>query len=305
MSEKTFDPARRRADKDSDRQSDVGSLAGGAAPNSLERANGLVHAALADDGRISRFDARLLLSYLSMDGGVCLVGGQSVGLWANVLDPEGKRLSQFMPYATSDVDYLGDLAAAKLFAERSGGKLFKPGGDVMNSNSTALVEVEISGRKVVVDFLHAIIGVPSNDVRKAAVVVSLGGVDVPVLHPLHVLRSRIANMLSAATSRRDVISTNQARAAVEIVGLWYEARLAGGDRRVVTRELSDLVAYADRDFFGRRAFGELGIDVLAPARPFLDDPRLPDVWREKSLAAGLDRATARRDARLNRIAPNP
>jgi hypothetical protein len=301
---KTFDPERRRAEKDAARRADIVSLAAGDDPLSLEQANGLAHAALAD-GRISRAEALDLLSHLSSNGGVCLVGGQSVGLWANLLDPEGGRLSKFMPYATSDVDYLGDLAAARLFAARSGGRLFKPGPDTMNSNSTALVEVDVSGRKVAVDFLHAIIGVPSEEVRKAAVVVVVGDVEMRVLHPLHVLRSRIANMLSAATSRRDLISTNQARAAVEIVKLWCEARLAGGDRRVVTRELSDLVAYADRDFFGRRAFGELGIDVLAPARPFLDDPRLPDVWREKSLAAGLDRATARRDARLNRIAPNP
>jgi hypothetical protein len=304
-SENAFDPRRRRAEKDSVRLSDIGSLVGGSEPLSLERANGLARAALADDGCISRFEARMLLSHLSADSGICLVGGQSVGLWANVLDPDGRHLSRYMPYATSDIDFLGDLSAAKLFAERSGGRLFKPGPDTMNSNSSALVEVDVSGRKVVIDFLHAIIGVPSDEARKAAVVVSVGDVRVAVLHPLHVLRSRIANMLSAATLRRDIISTNQARAAVEIVGLWCDSRLAEGDERAATRMLSELVSYAERDFFGRKTYGELGIDLLATARPFLDDQRLPAIWRGKSLAAGLDRATARRDARLSRLTSNP
>lgn len=175
----------------------------------------------------------------------------------------------------------------------------------MNSNSTALVEVDLSGRKVIVDFLHAIIGVPSEEVRRHAVAVSFEGVDVAVLHPFHVLRSRIANMLSAATGRRDVISTNQAMAAVEIVRLWCDRRLSEGDTKPVTTLLSELLRYADRDFYGRRAFSELGIDILAPAAAFTEDARLPAIWLEKTLAPGLLRVPTRRDRRSDRCSSNP
>lgn len=297
-----FDPAVRQDQKDSGRRSDVAEIEAGRSPLDLEKANGLARAAVFGDGRLTMGEARGLLSHLKDEMDVLLVGGQSVGVWASLVDPTRERLARYMPFATSDIDYLGDLAAARRFAQRSGGRLFKPGPDVMNSNSTALVEVRISGRIVVVDFLHAIIGVPSVEARRRAQAVAIGGILVPVLHPLHVLRSRIANMLSAATGRRDVISTNQAKAAVEIVRLWCETLLERGDFRSPSRTISDVCAYVDRDPFGRRALEELSIDVLSVAESFLHDERLPPVWREKSLYPSVARVRARRDSRTARLA---
>lgn len=302
---RTFDPRIRMGQKAEHRRDVAHALASGRPAGELERSNGLSNAASSPDGMISRQEARALLSHLSEDRGVCLVGGQAVGLWAYFLDPDGERLGRYMPYATSDIDYLGDLAAARRFAERSGGTLFRPGADVMNSNSTALVELDASGRRVVVDFLHSIIGVQTDEVRRRAIATDFCGVSVVVLHPLHVVRSRIGNMLSAATSRRDLVSTNQALAAVDILELWCADRLAAGDGKAVTGTLSNLIAYSDRDFFGRRALIELDIDLLKPARNLLMDERLPALWREKSLAPALARTDDRSTSRRQRIAPNP
>lgn len=119
MQEEHLAPLERRNEKDAGRMSDIRSLAGGASGRELERSNGLAYAALAEDGRISRSEAKTLLSHLGNAHGVCLVGGQSVGLWAHVLDPEGVHLSRYMPYATSDIDYFGDLSAARMFANRA------------------------------------------------------------------------------------------------------------------------------------------------------------------------------------------
>lgn len=255
---------------------------------------------------LSADEAVHLLSFLTADDEVCLVGGQAIGLWAMALDPHGSHLSALRPFSTADIDYFGSVEAARKFSDRIGGRLFRPSADTMNSNSSALVEVSIGGRTVVIDFLHAIIGVDTKEIARNAIEVAIvdgkgGTLAVPVISPFLCLRSRLANMLSAATRRRDIISFNQARASVKLMELWIERAIHVGDYKDATRLLSAVVDYAANDFFGKRASVELEIDPLDAARPFVEDERLSSRWRDMTLLPAVKACDAKRRRRADRL----
>jgi len=240
-----------------------------------------------------------LLARIGRPDGVCLVGGQSVGLWAAVLDPSGEFLARHMPFTTSDIDYFGDLAAARRFSESVGGTLFRPSADTMNSNSTALVRAPVGQETMTVDFLHAIIGVERREIEKGTLELDIpdgsgNSVAIPVLHPILVMRSRIANMLSAATMRRDAISYNQARAAIGIVRLWADRCIAVGDHGEAMKTITACVSHATVDRYGKRAMGDLGIDQLDAVRDFQQDLRLDGRWRMMTLAPRIAECENRR-----------
>lgn len=288
----TFDPAGRQADKRAGREADLDLLAGNIlSPAQLHARNGIL---MAHGGALAR-----LLSHLHREDRVALVGGQSVGVWAAALDPDCTRLAKHQPFTTSDIDYFGDLRAARRFAEAVGGRLFKPSSDTMNSNSTALVRAPLGPETITVDFLHAIIGVERREILAGIEEVFVGDghggeFTVPVISPMLVLRSRIANMLSAATMRRDEISFNQAWAAVRIVELWAERLIGIGNVREAMKVIMGCVSHATVDHYGRRAFHHLGIDQLDAVRSFLDDDRLDDRWRTRTLARRIGECETRR-----------
>lgn len=248
---------------------------------------------------LTQAEAARLLSFLTADDGVCLVGGQSIGLWAMALDADGSALEELRPFSTSDIDYLGDLQAARIFARKTGGRLFRPSADTMNSNSSALVEVTLGERTVVIDFLHAIIGVDRKEIERGVIEVGIsdgqgGMLNVPVIAPFLCLKSRIANMISAATRRRDTISFNQARASVILLGLWIDRLIDDGEHRQATRCISELIDYCDRDQHGKKALLELDIDPLSAATRFVDDNRLNGTWRERTLLPLIEKVMQRR-----------
>lgn len=255
---------------------------------------------------LSPHEAAYLLSFLTARDGVCLVGGQAVGLWAMILDPDETHLAHLMPYTTSDIDYFGSVEAARVFAARSGGKLFRPSSDTMNSNSSALVEIRMGGRPVVVDFLQAIIGAERREIEAHVIEVAISDqqgsrLAVPVISPYICLRSRIANMISAATRRRDAISVNQAHASVKLMELWIRHLIANEERRAAMQHISSVVDYVQSDYFGRRAMGEIGIDPLDAIHLFADFGDLDVRWRTMTLGPAIERCESKRISREARI----
>ena len=304
-----FEPNERRRDKQSARDADVESLRSGSVTAiALQSRNGIASAlASGGDTLLDADEARRLLSHLKAADGVFVVGGQAISIWAHHFGPVRCDLTGLEPYSTRDVDYFGDLAAARKLASVLGGVVRKPSIDTMNSVSTAMVEVPLGGRTVVVDFLHGIIGVERREFKTGVVDVDLpdgqGGIlSIPVMHPVLCVKSRIGNMLSAATRRRDVITTNQAKASLVIVRSWIETALESGEHKEAVTSITAMVGYCEQDTFGRRAHSELGVDPLEVPSKFLQDDRLDVRWRERTLGPAIRRVTTRRDRRAERIA---
>lgn len=286
----TFDTAQRQTEKETARARDtLKLLSKQAAAGEINRTNSVL-------GLLAKVPQHVLPDQRD---GACLVGGQSVAVWAAVLDPDGDLLADHTPFTTADIDFIGDFKIAKKFSEATGGTLYRPSADTMNSNSTALVRVPIDNEFVTVDFLHSIIGVNSREISQGTVKLTITDgvgriIEVPVLHPVLVMRSRIANMLSTATMRRDLIAFNQARAAIRLLSLWIDARLNEGQVRDAMKAITACVSHATIDYYGKRSVRDLSIDQLDAVIPFLDDARLDDRWRRLTLRPRIEECELKR-----------
>lgn len=125
---------------------------------------------------------------------IILVGGQAVEVWGVVFDiPSPTQAS-----LTKDTDWLG----SSRDAERLGDLLSQAGADIRlqvpehwdQTSNSAYMTLGIDGRKLVIDFLWRIIGPANADIRRLAIPVEEGGSVIHVLHPLHCLESRLANL---------------------------------------------------------------------------------------------------------------
>lgn len=128
-----------------------------------------------------------------------LVGGQALGFWLQRFDlvlPAG------LPAISSDTDFLArsaaDRDAVQRFARILGGSTFYPNERAL----TALVGqayLDINDEEFLnVDVLFQVFGIDADAVRERAVRAEMDGQAVRVMHPLHVLRSRLANLYKLA-----------------------------------------------------------------------------------------------------------
>jgi len=212
--------------------------------------------------------------------GLVVIGGQALAYWIlhyRVTAPA------HLPAVSRDVDLLGqgasDRASVRRLAKRFG-EAWLPG----DRGLTALV-----GRVVVdlpddeyttIDIVDKVIGFPSADtVRERAVTVTLGGVDMQVMHPLDVLRSRMVNLHKLEEKQNDLGMT-QLRLAID-VGRAFLAEVAAADtdggRPAVLRFIKAIQAFA-REGAGRSVAERFGIHVADAIDPSLI--RTQEFWRE-------------------------
>lgn len=192
-----------------------------------------------------------------------LVGGQAIETWGNffnVLPPTGDHAP-----LTEDTDFLGSRDDAKWLCKLLGkgetdlvlAKDFDP-----SPNSAVAYLKRPDGRILLIDFLHSIIGVSNDDIKKMAVRVTVAGCDLNVLHPLLCLKSRLAN-LERLSSKRNTNGYMQAVWAINIVHAYLLNLL---DRREVTQgelisqfsTVSEMAEYQS----GPYCFKHFGLDPL-------------------------------------------
>lgn len=89
-----------------------------------------------------------------------------------------------------------------------------------------------------IDFLSGIVGLETDAIRTRASQLTLeDGTTIQLLHPLHVLESRLRN-LDALPSKRNAIAVAQARLAVSVVRAFIEHFMdASGDPRTVRQAI--------------------------------------------------------------------
>jgi hypothetical protein len=213
---------------------------------------------------------------------VVLVGGQALAVWVHRY---GLAIPDGVAVITAELDFLtqsaGDRKTVIAFAKALHGATHFP-----NIRSlTALVGqayLDISADEYLnVDVIFDVLGIPADAVlaRSVAVVSKQAGTFL-VMHPLHVLRSRVVNLYKLPDKQNEkgcmqlAMAIDVARAFVrEAAASCATAELASG-RSVIQRHVADIECLALEDA-GRKVAVRHGLHVadaidpsLIPAGPF-------------------------------------
>jgi hypothetical protein len=235
---------------------------------------------------------------LGDDDRAFIIGGQAFNLWAEYYARNVHDLNDFGPFASKDFDYFGERDVAEKLASILGGALIIPDRDETLFH-TAIVSADMDGMRVDVDFLTHVLGVRrglKDGVVELAIPFKINGKDgavsVRIMHPLHCLQSRIANIVKLG--RVDEMSKRQAAAAPIIVREFIAQGLEEGDERGAIDTLKGLFDYLHKDIYGRTAHQHLRSDPLDVLRHFRNDTRLDHRFREHSLASMINQLEKRR-----------
>ena len=239
-----------------------------------------------------------IASVLDLGDHAFLVGGQATNLWAERYANRATELAMFGPYTSVDVDYHGHREAAEKLAHAFNGRVRFPkfGDETPNS---AIVEIEIHGREIRIDFIHTVLGVRRRDLKVSELRVPAKSpaatfLMIPVMHPVACLESRVANVLSPAMGRSDAVAIRQLRASPMIVREFISEALRDGDFREAQACLRAVYVYMRSDQFGRRVLELEMDDPLNILRYFAEDERLDARYRRYNLNGMIADIEARR-----------
>lgn len=226
---------------------------------------------------------------LEGDNRAFVVGGQALNLWAEYYAPGAAELLEFRPYTSKDIDYFGQKEVARKLAEGLGGTVKVP--DANDTTfQTALVEATVDGIEIGIDFLSHVKGVQrglEEGVSDLIIPYMHGAVEtelaIRLMHPLHCLQSRVANVLEL--DRKDGTSQRQLAAAPIVLREYINEALSDGEEREAIDIFQALFRYLQTDINGRKAHHILPSDPVDIFRHFSGDDRLDVRWREKSLVS--------------------
>lgn len=227
-----------------------------------------------------------------------------MNLWAEYYSA-AEELHQYRPYTSKDIDYFGYREAAHKLADALGGRVLEP--DMDNQTpQTAIVEAKVQGQLLQIDFLGNVLGVRPKALQDSAAEIIVpyrrgdhaGSVAIPVMHPLHCLQSRIANLI--VLKRPDATAKRQAEAAPLVLREYISHALREGDHREATRTLQGLFQFLSKDPVGRKAHRHVERDPLEVLEVFAQDARIDARYREKILQPAIAKVRKQRGA-LGRI----
>ena len=182
---------------------------------------------------------------------VVLIGGQALAFWIGYYDiPEpddiGPAISRDVDFFTCDAANSKPLAS---FARAIGGRaIVQPPESITALVGSAIAPADDDGLYNV-DLLHQVVGLDRAEIQAHAVEVRLPGstTSIRVMHPVHVLQSRNAN-LHALPSKQDEIGGKQFALAIAAARAYLERRIdeIEGRKNVSERERQRAVLAAIR-----------------------------------------------------------
>jgi hypothetical protein len=137
---------------------------------------------------------QILLDLQGANLDAVVVGGQAVNLWAYQYLQQAPELSQYLPFASEDLDFYGGRVEAMLCQDVLGGKL-KLNRDFDPSPNAGVLLVDCDGKQLRIDVLASVFGLNDAEVVGTALTFSgkrlLEGVQIKVLHPILCLEGKL------------------------------------------------------------------------------------------------------------------
>ena len=239
-------------------------------------------------------DIYRLIELLPQSKTITLIGGQALNFWAELYfhdDPD--FCASYGPFTSMDIDFLGGKDEIIECAAQWGGrpKLAEPFG--FSPNSGIVVVPLHSGENLIVDFLSSVHGLTENDIFKHRIKVQYRNAEFYVIHPLHCLKSKIANVIGL--SRNDSVSLDRVQVAIAIVKRRIRQLIERGRRRQALDEIESVFRLACDHMLGVQLFLKYDLQVF-DAVP--KDPRLGEMFltrryaqMEQNLKAKLKKRT--------------
>ena len=231
--------------------------------------------------------------------GTVLVGGQALALWSQIY--RVRPPNELSGGISADVDFIGSVSAAKIVGRalnRAGGswKLHEVDpGDATPQTAKLSLTVEGEGHKEI-DFLGAIVGVKTDQLKTRAVELRLPGLtgSLRIIHPLDLLASRLHN-LADIPDKRDAQGVAQARLAISVVRAFISQAHDTLPEHDVFPFVEEVRRIALKKKLGR-VFHEYGFDVLSavPVELFKSEAFLAKRWPQVQALVSDQRETQAR-----------
>lgn len=210
-----------------------------------------------------------------------LIGGQALAVWVQYF---GLTSAPDAASITADVDFLAPSAAAfdrvRSYARALHADVFIPNERAMTAlvgqAYIAVTEDEIYN----IDVLWDVHGFSEGEVAARATTVSIDGLNLKVMHPLHVLRSRLANLYKF-TDKQMGRGPMQLRISIDVAREFIRAQLRSAPADALASGRSPIQSYVKEveqlavEDAGRKIASRFGIHVadaidpsLIPAGPF-------------------------------------
>jgi hypothetical protein len=185
-----------------------------------------------------------------------LVGGQALEVWSVLLDvpaPGGSGTP-----LTEDTDWLGGANDAQWLADQLVATMsieLKLATLDDSTPNTAVMLLHRNGteRVLLMDFLHSVTGLTDRAIHALAVTIDLphqetgDTVTLRVLHPLHCMASRLAN-LKTHESKRNGNGVQQAQWAIDILAAWLRVVVQDGQEKQVRKACQSVAKLAQKDY---------------------------------------------------------
>jgi hypothetical protein len=213
-----------------------------------------------------------------------VIGGQAVAFWADVYRNDLPPALRPRPLTSKDLDFAGDKAAVRLAADRLGGQALLATMDDATPNVGVVSFIDESGTRRAIDFLEVPFGIASAEtvIRRAQQLEVLTkdgegtGQVFLVLHPVHTLQSRVANVAALPGGDRPQ-GLDQLRASIACCRGFTRTVLSNFGQRPALK-LNEEAFRIARSMHGRRVLERHGID---PFEAVLVDERLPEKFRSR------------------------
>ena len=170
-------------------------------------------------------DVISILTNASRHDDAILVGGQALNFWATTYARKNQqsKLEDFLPFTSRDIDFMGDVEAAQLFADALQGRIYTPTIDDHTPEAAKVVLELDNQEKLEIDFLSTLSGLDESQVRRLAgkIIVPGSEYELLVMHPFHCLKGQLSNVYGPLKRRfRDdgEHQTTRIKLAVKVVG---------------------------------------------------------------------------------------
>jgi hypothetical protein len=212
---------------------------------------------------------------------IVLIGGQALNFWAEryrshpVLRPlEG-------PFASKDIDFCGTQEQVRLCAQALGGHAQYQSNEVLSTCVGVVRYVDAEQDERALDFLSAPYGLEGAPLWEMSFPVTLTtaygrAAKLRVMHPLHCLMSRVANVADLEAYQNDH-GRRQLRASIACMRAFLEERLEAGEVTTAKKLNEKVFTFCERSAYAQAVFARDGVEPFEAV--VSDHARLPERFR--------------------------